>query len=158
MVVVMMTIASLQFRWVCRRPPALSGSNPGAAWPCVGPEQTILIFIMMMIITLMMNIIIVVIMIDDCNNDTVEDGYWNHQCGEEPLCDWVTFGCIVASLRPVSKLLKTAVTSSNSLSVSMSGLLVMLLHTLTWISKFLQFLMWLLLPDRNWLTKANCLS
>ena len=47
MVVVMMTIASLQFRWVCRRPPALSGSNPDAAWPCVGPDQTILIMIMM---------------------------------------------------------------------------------------------------------------
>ena len=131
MVVVMMTIASLQFRWVCRRPPVLSGSNPDAAWPCVGPEQTILIFIMMMIITLMMNIIIVVIilidLIDDCNNDR----HWNHQCSEGLLCDWVTFGCIVASLRPVSKLLKTAVTSSSSLSVSMSGLLVMLVHTLT---------------------------
>ena len=64
MVVVMMTIASLQFRWVCRRPPAPSGSNPDAAWPCVGPEQTILIITMMMIITLIMNIIIVVTMID----------------------------------------------------------------------------------------------
>ena len=63
------------------------------------------------------------------------------------LCDYcVTFGCIVASLRPVSKLLKTAVTSSNSLSVSMSGLFVMLVHTLTLINNLIQRLSLLLLP------------
>ena len=39
-----------------------------------------------------------------------------------PLKAW-TFGSIVASLNPVSKLLKTAVTSSSSLSVNISGLL-----------------------------------
>ena len=39
MMIMMMMIGSLQFRWVYRRPPAQSGSNPGAASPCVDPDH-----------------------------------------------------------------------------------------------------------------------
>ena len=80
--IVMMRTAALQFRWVCRRPPALLGLNPDAALPCVGPDQTMMIKMMTMMtlmsIILMMNIIVVII-IGDCINGTVDKGLCNNQ-------------------------------------------------------------------------------